>query len=343
MDNIKKIRVGISIGDTNGIGIEIILKTFKDKRILELCTPIIYGSSKILTTHKNLLNIAIPFQRIQNAEAAIPGKINVITIWNQDIPVEIGKPTKQGGQAAFLSLEVAVKDLKEKKIDVLVTAPINKNTIQSEQFNFPGHTEYLEQKLSGEALMILMTGSLKVALLTGHIPVTAISSTITPELIYKKVNILYRTLIEDFSITKPKIALLSINPHAGDKGIIGDEDEKIMIPSIAELQKEGKLVYGPYAADSFFGSNTYKAFDAVLAAYHDQGLTAFKTLAFGKGVNYTAGLDGIRTSPDHGTAFDIAGKGIADNTSFKEAIFTAISIYNTRTQNKALKENALKK
>jgi 4-hydroxythreonine-4-phosphate dehydrogenase len=224
----------------------------------------------------------------------------------------------------------------------LVTAPINKKTIQSDTFNFPGHTEYLESKLNGEALMILMTDKLKIALLTGHIPIKDVSKTITPELIHKKATILHQTLIQDFSIPKPKIAVLSINPHAGDHGIIGDEDDTILFPSIQNLQKEGKLVYGPYAADSFFGSSNYKSFDAVLAAYHDQGLTAFKTLAFGEGVNFTAGLDEIRTSPDHGTAFDIAGKGLANASSFKEAVFSAISIFKTRKENKELKANALK-
>ncbi len=341
MDVPKKIRVGISVGDTNGIGIEIILKTFADKRMFDFCTPVIYASNKTITTHKSFIKSTIAIQRIHSIDKIIHGKLNLIQAWNEDNPIEIGKATKQGGHFAFVSLEKAVLDLKQEKIDVLVTAPINKQTIQSDAFNFPGHTEYLESKLEGNALMILMSGSLKVALLTGHIPIHKVSETITPELIHKKINLLYHTLREDFSINKPKIAVLSINPHAGDQGLIGKEDETIMKPSIENLQKEGKLVYGPYAADSFFGSNTYRGFDAVMAAYHDQGLTAFKTLAFGKGVNYTAGLDSIRTSPDHGTAFDIAGKNIADPSSFKEAVFTAISIYKTRLQNKELKAHAL--
>jgi 4-hydroxythreonine-4-phosphate dehydrogenase len=342
MEKSKKVLVGISIGDTNGIGIEIILKTFNDKRMFEFCTPVIYASNKTISTHKNLLNYNTSIQRIHNIDKIIQGKLNLINVWNEDNPIEIGKETKQGGKYAFLSLEAAVNDLKKGNIDVLVTAPINKKTIQSDTFNFPGHTEYLESKLNGEALMILMTDKLKIALLTGHIPIKDVSKTITPELIHKKATILHQTLIQDFSIPKPKIAVLSINPHAGDHGIIGDEDDTILFPSIQNLQKEGKLVYGPYAADSFFGSSNYKSFDAVLAAYHDQGLTAFKTLAFGEGVNFTAGLDEIRTSPDHGTAFDIAGKGLANASSFKEAVFSAISIFKTRKENKELKANALK-
>ena len=342
MEKSKKVLVGISIGDTNGIGIEIILETFNDKRMFEFCTPVIYASNKTISTHKNLLNYNTSIQRIHNIDKIIPGKLNLINVWNEDNPIEIGKETKQGGKYAFLSLEAAVNDLKKGNIDVLVTAPINKKTIQSDTFNFPGHTEYLESKLNGEALMILMTDKLKIALLTGHIPIKDVSKTITPELIHKKATILHQTLIQDFSIPKPKIAVLSINPHAGDHGIIGDEDDTILFPSIQNLQKEGKLVYGPYAADSFFGSSNYKSFDAVLAAYHDQGLTAFKTLAFGEGVNFTAGLDEIRTSPDHGTAFDIAGKGLANASSFKEAVFSAISIFKTRKENKELKANALK-
>lgn len=341
MDELNKTIVGISSGDINGIGIEIILKTFADKRMLELFTPVIYASNKTISAHKNKLNLTIPIQTIHSIDRIIHNKINLINVWREEIPIEFGKATKNGGKYALLSLNEVVKDLNNGKVDVLVTAPINKNTIQSESFNFPGHTEYLESKIKGKALMILMTDEIRVALLTGHIPIEEVTKTITPELIHKKVNILHKTLQQDFNITRPKIAVLSINPHAGDNGIIGNEDTDLVIPTIEAIQKEGKLVYGPYPADSFFGSGNYKNFDAILAAYHDQGLAPFKTLSFGKGVNFTAGLEKIRTSPDHGTAFEIAGKGEANPSSFKEAIFKAISIYKTRKENSELKQNAI--
>lgn len=342
MNKDNRIIVGISSGDINGIGIEIILKTFDDKRMLEFCTPVFYASSKTVSFHKGQLKLTTPIQRIHSIDNLIQNKLNLINVWEEEIPVELGKATKNGGIYALKSLNRAVEDLTNEKIDVLVTAPINKNTIQSDDFRFPGHTEFLESKMEGEALMILMTDTLKVALLTGHIPLSKVTETITPELIYKKVNILHRTLQVDFNISKPKIAMLSINPHAGDDGVIGEEDVTILAPTIEEIHREGKLVFGPYPADSFFGSGNYKNFDAILATYHDQGLTAFKTLAFGNGVNYTAGLNRIRTSPDHGTAFDMAGQGKADHSSFKEALFSAISIYKTRKENSELKENALK-
>lgn len=341
MSNDTRIRVGISTGDINGIGIEIILKTFEDKRMFEFCTPVIYASNKTLSKHKKQLNINTPIQRINSIHNLIPTKINVISVWKEDVPIAFGEASKTGGKYALLSLQEAVKDLNGKRIDVLVTAPINKETIQSENFSFPGHTEFLESKFNGEALMILMSTDLKVALMTGHIPIHKVTEAITPELIHKKVNLLIKTLQQDFSITKPKIAVLSINPHAGDQGVIGDADQKVLIPTIEAIRKEGKLVYGPYPSDSFFGSGHYKEFDAILAAYHDQGLTPFKTLSFGKGVNFTAGLDKIRTSPDHGTAFDLAGKGIADISSFKEAIYAAIEIFKTRKDNLELSENSI--
>ena len=341
MENKDNVIVGISIGDINGIGLEIILKTFEDKRMLELCTPVLFASKKLISTFKSILNIDVQIQTIQNIDAVIHGKLNLINVWQEDVEVSLGKTNANGGKYALLSLEAATNELHNGKIDVLVTAPINKNTIQSETFKFPGHTEYLEQILGGNALMILIHEKLRVALLTGHIPINEVSNSISAELIENKIEVLNKTLFEDFSITKPKIAILSINPHAGDNGVIGNQDNEILIPTIEKIKKEGKLVYGPYAADSFFGSENYLNFDAILAAYHDQGLTPFKTLAFGKGVNYTAGLNQIRTSPDHGTAFDIAGKGIADFNSFKEAIYTAIDIFNNRIENRNLIANAL--
>jgi 4-hydroxythreonine-4-phosphate dehydrogenase len=342
MNKSENIVVGISIGDYNGIGIEIILKTFLDKRMLDFCTPVIFGSTKLITTYKKNLDLDVPFNGIKHIDKIVFGKINILNLWKEDFDVEFGIPTSISGNYAYKSLEAATNALSNKTIDVLVTAPINKDTIQSQSFDFPGHTEYLESKLEGESLMILMTDNLKVGLVTGHIPVAQIAQTITPQLITKKVNILYHTLVKDFAINRPKIALLGLNPHCGDKGLIGTEDDTIIAPTVETLKKEGKLIYGPFAADSFFGSDNYKKFDAVLAMYHDQGLAPFKTLSFGEGVNFTAGLNRVRTSPDHGTAYEIAGKGIAKADSFKEAVFTAIQIYKTRETYNSLTENVLK-
>ncbi|WP_298264704.1 4-hydroxythreonine-4-phosphate dehydrogenase PdxA [uncultured Lutibacter sp.] len=342
MDKSEKIKLGISIGDFNGIGIEIILKTFLDKRMLDFCTPIIFGSTKLITSYKKNTNINVLFNGIKQVDKAIQGKINIVNLWKEDIDVELGKPTKQSGKYAFLSLKAATEALNNGSIDVLVTAPINKDNIQSENFKFPGHTEYLESKIEGDSLMILMTNKIRIGLITGHIPVSKISENITPDLIKQKVAILYTALKQDFAIQKPKIAILGLNPHCGDHGVIGLEDDEIIKPTILEIQEEGKLVYGPYAADSFFGSENYKNFDAILAMYHDQGLAPFKTLSFGEGVNYTAGLAKIRTSPDHGTAYELAGKGQASINSFKEAVFSAIQIFRTREEYKSLTENTLK-
>lgn len=343
MNNSEKIKLGISIGDFNGIGIEIILKTFLDKRMFDFCTPIIFGSTKLVTAYKKSMNINAPFNGVKHIDKIVPGKLNIINLWNEDINVEFGQQTEVAGKHAFLSLEAATDSLLSGDIDVLVTAPINKDNIQSENFVFPGHTEYLESKISGKSLMILMTNTLRIGLITGHIPVSEISKTITPELIQQKVSIMYNTLVQDFAISKPKIAILGLNPHCGDNGVIGSEDDVIIRPTIAEIQKEGKLVYGPYAADSFFGSENYKNFDAILAMYHDQGLAPFKTLSFGEGVNFTAGLDRVRTSPDHGTAYELAGKGSANINSFKEAVFRAIQVFKTREEYKSLTKNTLKK
>jgi len=341
MDKFDKIIVGISIGDLNGIGLEIVLKTFKDKRMLDFCTPVIFGSTKAVATYKKLLKLDTPVLGISSLNQINHNKINVLNIWKEDVFIELGKATKISGEYSAKSLEASVNSLKKKEIDILLTAPINKETIQSETFNFPGHTEYLESKLAGKSLMILMTDQLKIGLITGHIPISKVAESITPELITEKVETMYSSLVKDFGISKPKIAILSLNPHCGDKGVIGEEDDKIIVPTIEEIRKTGKLVFGPYAADGFFGSETYKQFDGVLATYHDQGLAPFKALSFGNGVNYTAGLSEIRTSPDHGTGFDIAGKNKANLSSFKEALFTAIKIYKTRKEFKELSKNPL--
>ena len=343
MNKSEKIKVGISIGDTNGIGIEIVLKTFEDTRMLDFCTPIIFGSTKVLSYHKKALKLNTNVHGIDQIRNCVSTKLNLLNIWKDQVDIELGNATKTSGEYAFKSLQSAVKALKDKEIDVLVTAPINKDNIQSEDFQFQGHTEYLESNLDGESLMILMTDELRIGLITGHIPISEVASTITSDLIKRKMEIMYDSLVKDFNISKPKIAVLGLNPHCGDHGVIGSEDDEITIPTIKEIQSTGKLVYGPFAADSFFGSESYKKFDGVLAMYHDQGLAPFKTLAFGRGVNYTAGLSEIRTSPDHGTAYEIAGKGVANHSSFKEALFKAISIFKTRNEYVELNKNKLRK
>jgi 4-hydroxythreonine-4-phosphate dehydrogenase len=326
----------------NGIGLEVIIKTFSDKRIFEFCTPVLFASSKVFSEHKKALNSEIQVQGITSMDAVIHGKLNVMNIWKEEVAIDFGSPSPASGAFALQSLEAATTALKNNEVDVLVTAPISKDNIQSEAFAFPGHTEYLESQLDGESLMILMTDSLRLGLVTGHIPVAKVSETITKELIHQKVDIMHRTLVQDFGIPKPKIAVLGLNPHCGDHGVIGSEDDAVIQPALSELQDQGQLVYGPYAADGFFGSQNYLKFDGVLAMYHDQGLVAFKSIAFGQGVNFTAGLSHIRTSPDHGTAFEIAGKNQADAASFAEAMHTALAIFKTRTQNNALAANKLK-
>ena len=342
MDKEVKIKVGISVGDLNGIGLEVIIKTFSDNRIFEFCTPVLFASSKVFSAHKKALNSEIQVQGITSLDAVIHGKLNVMNIWKEEVAIDFGSPSPASGAFALQSLEAATAALKNNEVDVLVTAPISKDNIQSETFAFPGHTEYLESQLEGESLMILMTDSLRLGLVTGHIPVAKVSETITKELIHQKVDIMHRTLVQDFGIPKPKIAVLGLNPHCGDHGVIGSEDDAVIQPALLELQNQGQLVYGPYAADGFFGSQNYLKFDGVLAMYHDQGLVAFKSIAFGEGVNFTAGLSHIRTSPDHGTAFEIAGKNQADAASFAEAMHTALAIFKTRTQYNVLAANKLK-
>ncbi|WP_298488085.1 4-hydroxythreonine-4-phosphate dehydrogenase PdxA [uncultured Maribacter sp.] len=343
MQEKAKIKLGISIGDLNGIGCEVVLKTFADSRMLDFCTPIVFASNKTISQQKNHLKIPINYNGVPDASKALDGKFNVVNVWKETPKLNFGEATPEGGNFAIRSLQKAVEALKQGKIDVLVTAPINKNNIQSKEFNFPGHTDYLAKELNGQSLMFMVTDDLKVGLLTDHVAVKDVSAAITTKLINDKIQVIENSLKMDFGITKPKIALLGINPHSGDNGVIGIEDDKILKPVIKELANKGHLVYGPYAADSFFGSDGYKKFDAILAAYHDQGLIPFKTLSFGKGVNYTAGLSKVRTSPDHGTAYEIAGKGKADHSSFKEAVFSAIHIFRNREEYLELTANPLKK
>lgn len=338
----ENVILGISIGDLNGIGSEVILKTFEDTRMLEFCTPVIFGNVKVLSFIKKTLDLTCNLHGIDQLDQLVVGKINVLNIWKESVNIDFGKNDETIGKYAVKSFTEAVAALKDKKIDVLVTAPINKYNIQSEDFKFPGHTDYLDQELQGDALMLMVQDKLRVGLFTDHIPVNEVSSHLTEALIRKKLLTINKTLKQDFGLSKPKIAVLGVNPHSGDGGVIGSEDDKVVKPALKKLFEEGVYVFGPFSADSFFGSGQYEKYDAVIAAYHDQGLIPFKTLAFGGGVNYTAGLEGIRTSPDHGTAYDIAGKGIADFNSFKEAVYLALDIFQAREEYNELTKNPLK-
>jgi len=341
----EKILIGISQGDINGIGYEVILKTFSDSRMMEMCTPVVYGSPKVAAYHRKALHMDTSnLNTIQKPSEANPKKINIINCISEDIRVELGKITAEAGEASYLALEAAVKDLKAGEIDALVTAPICKDNIQSDNFKFPGHTEYLASQFSTDNfLMLMVSDTLKVGLVTTHVPVSEISSLITEEAILKKLRIMEKSMIQDFNIEKPKIAVLSLNPHAGDGGLLGNEEKEIIIPAIEKARKEGIIATGPFPTDGFFGSGLYKHNDAVLAMYHDQGLGPFKALSFDRGINFTAGLPVIRTSPDHGTAFDISGEGKASPTSFREAIYAAIDIHKNRIEYNEITKNPLKK
>ncbi|PZX95078.1 4-hydroxythreonine-4-phosphate dehydrogenase PdxA [Flavobacterium aquariorum] len=342
MKKAENIIVGISIGDLNGIGSEVILKTFEDPRMLELCTPVIFANVKILSFVRKNFESTVALHGIDKLDQIVIGKVNVFNLWREGIDLNLGTNDEKVGEYAIKSFVAATKALKEGDIDVLVTAPINKYNIQSESFKFPGHTDYLDQELEGDALMLMVQDNLRVGLLTDHIPINEVASHLTEELIFKKIETINKTLIQDFSINKPKIAVLGLNPHCGDGGVIGTEDDNVLKPALKKLFEKGTLVFGPFPADGFFGSNQYEKYDAVIATYHDQGLIPFKTLSFGNGVNYTAGLNKIRTSPDHGTAYDIAGKNKADYNSFKEAVYLAIDVYNSRNQYAEISQKPLK-
>lgn len=347
MANEKKIRVGITQGDTNGIGYEVILKTLLAPEFTDLCTPIIYGSSKILTYHRKALELpSFPIHTVRNGMAR-DNAINLVEVEHgEEIKVELGQPDKQAGRAAFHALETAVSDLKEGRIDVLVTAPINKDNIHSEEFTFPGHTEYLESCIGeGEkALMVMCSDMLRVALVTTHLPISQVPAAITAEAIKSKLRIFNQSLKRDFAIDRPRIAVLALNPHSGENGLIGTEEKEIIVPTLKEvLDTDRILCFGPYAADGFFGNENYKKFDGVLAMYHDQGLAAFKTLSRDNGVNFTAGLPLVRTSPDHGTGYDIAGKNLAHEGSLRQAIFTAIDVFRNRQRWDEAHANPLRK
>ena len=340
-----KIKIGITQGDINGVGYEVILKTFADPAMFELCTPVVYGSPKVAAYHRKSLDLPTNFSIVSSAAEAADGRLSVVNCTNDEVKVEFSKPDAEAGKAALDALEKAMEECRDGLVDVLVTAPINKHTIQSEQFDFPGHTEYIEQRLGEgqKALMILMKGNFRVALVTGHIPVSRIAPTLTKELIEEKLAIFNRSLKQDFGISAPRIAVFSLNPHAGDGGLLGTEEEEIIIPALKEMAAKGVLCYGPYPADGFMGSGNFTHFDGILAMYHDQGLAPFKTLAMDEGVNYTAGLPVVRTSPAHGTAYDIAGKGLASEDSFRQAVYVAIDVFRNRQREKAARSNPLRK
>lgn len=345
METNRKVRVGITHGDINGVGYEVILKTFSDPAMLELCTPIVYGSPKVAAYHRKAMDIQTNFSIVNSAEDAQGNKLSILACTEDELKVELTKPTKEAGKAALDALERALQDYNEGLIDVLVTAPINKHTIQSESFHFPGHTEYIEER-AGEgqkALMILLKDDFRVALVTGHIPIKDVASTITKELIMEKLSIFHHSLKQDFGIDSPRIAVFSLNPHAGDNGLIGVEEREVIIPAIQEMTTKGILCFGPYPADGFMGSGNFCRFDGILAMYHDQGLAPFKALAMDEGVNFTAGLPVVRTSPAHGTAYDIAGQGVAAESSFRQAIYTAIDVFRNRLVEEEIHARPLRK
>lgn len=328
----NKIKIGISQGDINGIGYEVILKTLEDNRILDICVPIVYGSPKVAAYHRKVLDLSVNLNLINSAAEANDKRANIINCNSDEIKVEISQSTEAAGTAAFQALEKAAADLKAGAIDALVTAPINKKNIQSEQFSFPGHTEYLEQTFGskGDALMLLVSDKLRIAVATGHLPIAKVAQTLTKELIFNKIRILNESLKKDFGISRPRIAVLGLNPHSGDQGVIGKEEIEIIKPAITEALENEIICVGPLPADGFFGSDEYNKYDAILAMYHDQGLIPFKTLSMDSGVNFTAGLGVVRTSPDHGTAYDIAGQNRASENSFRQALYAAIDIVKNR-------------
>lgn len=341
--NENKLKIGISIGDINGIGLEVILKTLTDKRILQSCTPVLYGSTKVISYHKNIIKVKdLLLHNAKDVHHLNPNAVNIINCWIENVKITLGKCSAEGGKYALFSLEQAVEDLEKGHIDALVTAPINKKAMQLNGFEYPGHTEYLTDKLGAkENLMLMVHESLRVGLVTNHLPIAKVAETITEELVLNKIKLMNETLKMDFGINRPVIGVLGLNPHAGDGGVLGSEDKEIIFPAIEKAKEQGILAIGPYAADGFFGSGNYKNFDGILAMYHDQGLVTFKALSFGNGVNFTAGLSAIRTSPDHGTGFEIAGKNAANPQSFREALYLAIDAANQRKDYLEYTENPL--
>ena len=329
-DKKNNIKVGFTTGDMNGVGPEILLNSFRNTELLSICTPVIYGPLKSLNYTLTHLGFDMSFNKISSAKQSEEGKINVVDKFNNIPDITFGALNKEVGYAAFESIKMGVKDLKEGKIDVLVTLPINKEATHSDSFRFMGHTDYIDSEIEGDSTMMMVSNQLRVALLTEHIPVSKVTDSITVDLVINKAQALNQTLVRDFQIEQPKIAILAIDPHIGDGGVISENDKKLIIPAVKKMQDSGNLVCGPFSADSFFGSEEYKKYDLIIAAYHDQGLIPFKTLSFGMGVNYTSGLERIRTSPDHGTAYSIAGKGVASTESFLSSIYLAIDVFRRR-------------
>lgn len=341
-NKMNKPKIGISIGDINGIGLEVIIKTFSDQRIADMCTPVIYGSSKVVSYHKNIVDIEFRFNAISSAEFLKPDKINVVNCWPDSVNITLGSATQTGGECARMSLDAATADLKAGWIDALVTAPINKGAMKMADFPYPGHTEYLTDQFGiEESLMLMVSDQMRVGLVTNHLAVKDIAAAINKSIILKKIKILNQSLKVDFGVERPTIAVLGLNPHAGDNGAIGEEEETIIRPAIIECKKKGILAVGPFAADGFFASGQFSKFDGILAMYHDQGLAPFKALCVKNGVNFTAGLPFVRTSPDHGTAYEIAGKNQADTSSFRKAVFSAIDISRIRKIHKDMHANTL--
>lgn len=344
LEKIKPLRIGITHGDVNSISYEVILKSLQDSRIFEYFTPVLYGSSKVASYHRKALDMAeIAFNVIRNADQAEDEKINLVNVITQEVKVELGQSTDVAGKAAWMALEAATVDLGAGRIDALVTGPINKQNIQSKDFNFPGHTEYLAGKFeTRDYLMLMVNDTMRIGVITGHIALREVPGRITEELILQKIRIMNNSLVRDFGIRKPKIAVLGLNPHAGDKGVLGIEEETVIIPAIQKAFEMGMMAFGPYPADGFFGSSSFSEFDGVLAMYHDQGLIPFKSMAFQTGVNITAGLPVVRTSPAHGTAYELAGKNIASADSFREAIYLAIDVVRNRRLYDEINSNPLK-
>ena len=343
-EDIKPLRIGITHGDVNSISYEVILKSLQDDRVFEYFTPVLYGSSKVASYHRKALNMnEIAFHVIRNADQAEDKKLNLVNVITQEVKVDLGQSTDVAGKAAYLALEAATLDLAQGRIDALVTGPINKQNIQSKDFNFPGHTEYLAGKFqSRDYLMLMVSQSMRIGVITGHVPLRDVPSLISEELLLQKIRIMNNTLVRDFGIRKPRIAVLGLNPHAGDKGVLGVEEETTIIPAIQKACEQGMLAFGPYPADGFFGSSTFSSFDGILAMYHDQGLIPFKSMAFQAGVNFTAGLPIVRTSPAHGTAYELAGKNHASPESFREAIYLAMDVVRNRRLFDEINQNPLK-
>ena len=338
-----RIRVGITCGDPNGIGLEVVMKTFLDSRMHQVCTPVIYAGSKLVSQQRKLLNLGeFNYNSVRPGQDVILRKTNVMSIWEEDVPVEWGKATETSGRYALKSIEAAIADLQAGRIDTLVTSPINKHNIPVKDARFTGHTEFLAGKFdTSDYLMFLVSDNLKVAVVSGHVPLKNIPADISSEKILRKLKLMQRSLKRDFGIRKPRIAVLGLNPHAGDDGLLGVEEKEIIAPLVRQAFQEGNLIFGPYSADGFFGSGTYSKFDGVLAMYHDQGLAPFKAINFNSGVNFTAGLPVVRTSPDHGTAYDIAGKGVATEDSLREAIYAGIDILAKRQEYDEINANPL--